>query len=307
MKPYLYIIILSLTIPGSISYAQNTGIAQKDSSISFTVFGACEQCKERIEKVVKGKGVKSASWNVDTKKLSLVYNTLQVSLDKIQNRIVAVGHDLESKKAKDPVYNALPACCHYREMETMLTEIKADAILSKQPDKIAARHDSSATPVSSELYPGLHLIQGLVVEADTKGEFNPLPNASVYWLGTNTGVLTDSAGVFKIKHTGFNSRLVINYIGYQSDTITISDLNTLKIIMASNRQLKEVTVTNRQRASYISTLSAIRTEVMTAKELLKAACCNLSESFETNPSVDVSYNDAVTGSKQIQLLGLSGN
>ena len=46
---------------------------------------------------------------------------------------------------------------------------------------------------------------------------------------------------------------------------------------------------------------------MTGTELLKAACCNLSESFETNPSVDVSYNDAVTGSKQIQLLGLSGN
>ncbi|MEY3873607.1 MAG: hypothetical protein RL363_328, partial [Bacteroidota bacterium] len=45
----------------------------------------------------------------------------------------------------------------------------------------------------------------------------------------------------------------------------------------------------------------------TGGELLKAACCNLSESFETNPSVDVSYNDAVTGSKQIQLLGISGN
>src|SRR5690606_3659073 len=53
--------------------------------------------------------------------------------------------------------------------------------------------------------------------------------------------------------------------------------------------------------------SPIRTQIMTDRELFKAACCNLSESFETNPSVDVSYNDAVTGSKQIQLLGLSGN
>ncbi|MBL0153825.1 MAG: TonB-dependent receptor [Chitinophagaceae bacterium] len=50
----------------------------------------------------------------------------------------------------------------------------------------------------------------------------------------------------------------------------------------------------------------MRTQIMTEKELFKAACCNLSESFETNPSVDVSYNDAVTGSKQIQLLGLAG-
>jgi hypothetical protein len=46
--------------------------------------------------------------------------------------------------------------------------------------------------------------------------------------------------------------------------------------------------------------------VMTERNYLRHACCNLSESFETNPSVDVSYNDAVTGSKQIQLLGLSG-
>jgi outer membrane receptor for ferrienterochelin and colicins len=43
-----------------------------------------------------------------------------------------------------------------------------------------------------------------------------------------------------------------------------------------------------------------------SEEFKKAACCNLSESFETNASVDVSYSDAVTGAKQIQLLGLAG-
>lgn len=41
-------------------------------------------------------------------------------------------------------------------------------------------------------------------------------------------------------------------------------------------------------------------------ELFKAACCNLGESFTTNPSVDVAYNDATTGARQIKLLGLSG-
>ena len=45
---------------------------------------------------------------------------------------------------------------------------------------------------------------------------------------------------------------------------------------------------------------------MTEQELFKAACCNLSESFETNPAVDVSYTDAVTGVKQLQMLGLAG-
>jgi outer membrane receptor for ferrienterochelin and colicin len=84
-------------------------------------------------------------------------------------------------------------------------------------------------------------------------------------------------------------------------------MKELKIILATNKQLGEVIVTAKQRSTYVSSLNPIRTQIMTDKELFKAACCNLSESFETNPSVDVSYNDAVTGSKQIQLLGLSGN
>ena len=65
-------------------------------------------------------------------------------------------------------------------------------------------------------------------------------------------------------------------------------------------------VTSSRAATYISSTDPFRTATITQKELFKAACCNLSESFETNPSVDVSYNDAVTGSKQIQLLGLAG-
>ena len=47
------------------------------------------------------------------------------------------------------------------------------------------------------------------------------------------------------------------------------------------------------------------TTVMTGKELLKAACCNLAESFETNPSIDVNFADALTGTKQIKMLGLT--
>ncbi|SEM03749.1 Outer membrane receptor proteins, mostly Fe transport [bacterium A37T11] len=71
-------------------------------------------------------------------------------------------------------------------------------------------------------------------------------------------------------------------------------------------QMDEVQVSSKQWPTYSPPLSAVRSQFISSKELLKAACCNLSESFETNPSVDVSYNDAVTGSKQIQLLGLSG-
>ncbi len=259
-----------------------SGKALADTTISFKVYGLCEMCKARIETAAKGRGVTSADWNVENKILTLSIIPSQVSKEKIQNRIVAVGHDVENKKAKEIIYNELPTCCHYR-------------------DSITAKHTQTTA------IPQLQIIRGIVLEADNKGKFNPLYNASINWLGTNKGVLTDSLGYFEINHLGVESKLVISYIGYTADTITIGNATELKVVMASNKQLKQVTVTNTQRSSYIATISPFRTEVMTSKELLKAACCNLSESFETNPSVDVSYNDAVTGSKQIQLLGLSGN
>ena len=48
------------------------------------------------------------------------------------------------------------------------------------------------------------------------------------------------------------------------------------------------------------------TDLIGQGQLIRAACCNLGESFTTNPSVDVSYSDAATGARQIKLLGLSG-
>jgi len=272
MKTYL--LLLCMTFVNIISFAQDTK-NENYTSTSFKVFGACEQCKVRIELAIKLKGVKMGLWDVDTKMLSLTYDSNIISLDKIQSKIVAVGHDLENKKAKDIIYNALPACCHYREME-----------------------DEENTNT---------IIRGIVLQDNSKGKFEPLVNASVYWLGTSSGVVTDSVGVFSIHSNPTSQRLIIGYIGYKSDTISIVHANDLKIVLATKGQLNEVTVFSRQLGSFIPYLNPIRTQVMTGTELLKAACCNLSESFETNPSVDVSYNDAVTGSKQIQLLGLSGN
>jgi len=262
-------------------------------SISFKVFGACEQCKDRIETTLKIKGVKNANWNVDTKQLALEYNPAVISLEKIENKIVAVGHDLVNKKAKNIIYKALPSCCHYREL---VPEINTAASIDSIKNIVAPINFNNAS-----------FIKGIVLQETNTGKLNPLFNASIYWLGTNNGVFTDSVGVFSIAPNTNSSKLVISYVGYKSDTIDIASNNELKIFLASKKQLSEITVFSKQKTAYFSTLATIRTEVMTGGELLKAACCNLSESFETNPSVDVSYNDAVTGSKQIQLLGLSGN
>ncbi|MBR0195035.1 MAG: TonB-dependent receptor [Paludibacteraceae bacterium] len=75
---------------------------------------------------------------------------------------------------------------------------------------------------------------------------------------------------------------------------------------ASDFQIEEVTVVQRKKGKVKSRVEAFDTEKINSEELCRAACCNLSEAFETNASVDVAYSDAATGAKQIRLLGLSG-
>ena len=62
----------------------------------------------------------------------------------------------------------------------------------------------------------------------------------------------------------------------------------------------------RRKTGMLRMRGAMNGTVINREELFKAACCNLGESFTTNPSVDVSYGDAATGARQIKLLGLSG-
>lgn len=71
-------------------------------------------------------------------------------------------------------------------------------------------------------------------------------------------------------------------------------------------ELDAVTVTARQKGYGKSRTSVTNTDLLSAMELNRAACCSLGGSFTTNPSVDVNYTDAATGAKQIKLLGLSG-
>jgi outer membrane receptor for ferrienterochelin and colicin len=250
----------------------------QENTVRFRVSGNCEMCKERIEEAAKGKGIKKAEWNIESKILSLSVDPAFTGIAKAHQRIADAGHDTELKKAKEIFYAELPKCCRYRE--GTMEELFGNAAVK--------------------------VVRGVVLEQNKKGSFKPLQGASVIWLGSGKGTITDSTGVFSIKTDSQSERLIISYTGFQPDTMTIADNKDLMIVLALDRQLSEVKIFARQRATYLSALNPVRTQVMTEKELFKAACCNLSESFETNPSVDVSYNDAVTGSKQIQLLGLSG-
>ncbi|POS02288.1 outer membrane receptor for ferrienterochelin and colicin [Flavobacterium croceum DSM 17960] len=77
------------------------------------------------------------------------------------------------------------------------------------------------------------------------------------------------------------------------------------VISFGQKQLKEVVIENKQKGMQKATNKVGNTTIVTSKELLKAACCNLAESFETNPSIDVNFSDALTGTKQIKMLGLT--
>jgi outer membrane receptor for ferrienterochelin and colicin len=135
-----------------------------------------------------------------------------------------------------------------------------------------------------------------------------LAGANVYWSGTVTGTSTNPAGYFSIKRVKGADRLVISFIGYRTDTVSVGLKETyFQHGLSMNNQMSEITVVGKAQGSHLDKLNPILTTKITGAELKKAACCNLSESFETNASVDVNYPDAASGAKQIQLLGLTGN
>lgn len=133
----------------------------------------------------------------------------------------------------------------------------------------------------------------------------PLEAASVYWQGTQTGVATDQNGAFSLPYSGENSILVVEYVGFETKIISISEPKKLNIVLEFDNTLDEVTITQVRKSLQKNYLTTANVQTMSSKELLKAACCNLSESFETNPSIDVNFSDAVSGSRQIRMLGLT--
>jgi outer membrane receptor for ferrienterochelin and colicins len=98
--------------------------------------------------------------------------------------------------------------------------------------------------------------------------------------------------------------LIVSYVGYKTDTIFVAEKKFVKVLLITKNRLKDVNINVERKGSEISFIDPWKTTIMNEKELFKAACCNLSESFETNPSVDVNLTDAITGTKQIQMLGL---
>ncbi len=155
--------------------------------------------------------------------------------------------------------------------------------------------------------PGL---SGKIIEKDPAGKEAPLVFASIKWIGTTLSALSDDNGKFNIPFPdSIPARLVVGMIGYKTDTVLFTDRHktSIKIVLKSNAQtLNEVKLTGKQNATTNLITTTLNTELLSQKELTSAACCNISESFERNASVDVNFTDAVSGTKQIQMLGLDG-
>lgn len=146
-------------------------------------------------------------------------------------------------------------------------------------------------------------LTGTIFELVNKSE-KPLPGANVYWMNTSIGTMTDIDGEFSISYDSSYEKLIISYVGFKTDTLAIKENKSIKHVMKSTSSLNEVVISTRKQATSKSYLKAANVFTVSSDELLKAACCNLSESFETNPSIDVNFADAVSGTRQIKLLGL---
>jgi len=149
-------------------------------------------------------------------------------------------------------------------------------------------------------------ISGYVMEKSNNIDV-PLVGATIVQLGTTNGTITSDDGSFELQLINSKpSSIVVSFVSYANDTVTIKNNTPVTIILKETKSLNEVEVTARKKGSAISRTQTRSVININENELQKAACCNLSESFENSATVDVSYSDAVTGAKQIQMLGLAG-
>lgn len=159
-----------------------------------------------------------------------------------------------------------------------------------------SQNDSPSSPQET-------MVTGIV----TNEKEELLIGASLFWKDTKQGTVTDTEGRFSIVARDIPATLVVHYVGHTAAEVqVVPGEDKLWIEVTGIAQLQEVTVQGKGFDTHISTLGIRNVESITSKELRKAPCCNLSESFQTNGAIDVSYPNALTGVKEIQLLGLRG-
>ncbi|MCR5551035.1 MAG: TonB-dependent receptor [Bacteroidales bacterium] len=147
-------------------------------------------------------------------------------------------------------------------------------------------------------------LNGRVLELNENGDTVAVRAASLQWLHTSTGTFSGADGSFSLQRAKTDT-LVVTFPTYQPDTLVVNrSQNDITVLLSHAHALAEVSIVARD-GSYIST-QPILTTVISQEGLRRAACCNLAESFESTVAVDMEYADAITGARQISMLGLAG-
>ncbi|MFR9603132.1 MAG: TonB-dependent receptor [Rikenellaceae bacterium] len=136
----------------------------------------------------------------------------------------------------------------------------------------------------------------------------PLVGASIWWEGTTVGVTTDTNGGYRINKVKDFDKIIASYVGYSNDTIVVENpLSKLDITLSTQGvDIESVVVNTTIGGNYIKYDAIAKDEMISFAGLCKMACCNLAESFENSASVTVGYSDAISGARQIKMLGLTG-
>ena len=149
-------------------------------------------------------------------------------------------------------------------------------------------------------------LTGKVVDATTQ---QALIGASLFWKNTTAGASTSATGEFTIKRVHGFETLVVNYLGYDTRELELTDKDVHEIVIElqpSAVGIDAVVIESAQRGNYAKTTGITRDEQISFAGLCKMACCSLAESFENSASVTVGYSDAISGARQIKMLGLAG-
>lgn len=150
------------------------------------------------------------------------------------------------------------------------------------------------------------VVTGTVVDANTE---QPLIGASLYWKNTTAGATTSVDGTFSIRRVSGFETLVVDYLGYDVVELVMDNKDENNIIIPltpSAVDIDEVVIEGQQRGNYAKQGGITRQEQISFAGLCKMACCSLAESFENSASVTVGYSDAISGARQIKMLGLAG-
>ena len=157
------------------------------------------------------------------------------------------------------------------------------------------------------IFPIISFAQSIVTGKITDKDNNPIPNVKITNVDSNNVLFSDSSGTFSLIQGNGSVNLVLEAIGFKSLEISQSCSQDFTIQLEAAEKAKDIetitVISDKKSASHLKKVT--NTLNLSQKELQKAACCNLSESFETNPSIDVNFSDAVTGNKQIKMLGLT--